>query len=166
MSAPEPTLPPEDPAHPSPTLPLPPPARSRRRLRVLAVFTAAFLCAGLASCALAKELFTVGAPIAADALATYQARARELAPTLPASDPRVEAIAARLAELEQARTREHAADACEVDATKSSDAAALVAALEDAARARAEATRARDALAQALRAIPVTTDAGTEGGAL
>jgi hypothetical protein len=134
------------------------------KLRLVAIFASAFLVGSCASCALAKELFGAAAPIAADALAVYQARARELAPTLPAGDPRLDDIARRLAALEQARTREHAADACEVDATKSSDAAALVAALDDAARARAEATRARDALAAALRALPVADAGSGEGG--
>jgi hypothetical protein len=125
-------------------------------------------CSSLTGCD-AASLAAFGraaAPIAADALATYQARARELAPTLPAGDPRVEDIARRLAQLEQARTRERAADDCEAASTRSSDAAALVQALEDAARAKADATRARDALAAALRAIPVAADAGAEGGAL
>jgi hypothetical protein len=135
---------------------------SRSTRLTLALVAASMLVAGPAGCAALPAIasfFGAAAPVVTAAVDAYQARARELAPTLPVGDPRLDEIASRLASLEDTRRREQLAADSEGKATKTSDAVALVAALEEAVRAKAQAQRERDALAAALRAIPVVPPA-------
>jgi hypothetical protein len=101
-----------------------------------------------AGCAAFDHFVGVAAPAAASAIATYQARARELAPT--ADDTRLDAIATRLAAVEAADARASAATSCASDAAKVSTDQVLVAALEAQTKATADATRERDALQREL----------------
>jgi len=105
--------------------------------RALVAFLLAPLLLG--SCAAVERFFRVAGPIAADALATYQ-RARELAPDLPADDPRIERLAARLL----------AVEAAEAASRRAAPGSECVADIEAAMRAEAVAVRERDALAAQL----------------